>query len=233
MNRPITQPVFATDTTDADLAGTDVGLTLPYPRPATLTELSPRLGQAVFLLDDGLAREALILGVAEEVNAVTAFLDGQVQIVPGHTRAIEITNPRLVLTLTRRALGQLLPAHRAAGERIDELTAELARIRDAHDTQLSEIRAYAVTAHQRGEICRAGLNHFLDRFGLGRYQPRHVVTFTITGDFEVTPGTDRSSWLTEQDVLAHLLVVTDRIDGVMEGTVTFQVSASASESDQE
>ncbi|GAA3386384.1 hypothetical protein [Cryptosporangium minutisporangium] len=237
MNHPLTEPVLAADTADAagtDRAGTEVlVLAQPYLGPATLRDLSLRPGQAVFLLEHGLAREALILAVAEGEDAVTAFLDGRVRAVPGHVRAVQITDPRIILALTLRALGQLLPAHQAAGERIDELAAQLARLRDDRDTQLSEIRAYAVTVHQRGEVCRAGLNDFLDRFGLGRYQPRHVVTFTITGGFEVTPGTERSSWLTEQDVLAHLLVDTGGIDGVLDGTVDFQVTVSASESDQE
>lgn len=236
MNSPLPVPAVTAPTRAAvgeTVAGTEVVLGSPHPVPATLADLSLRPGQAVLVLDAGRAREALILAVAEEENTVTAFLEGQVHTVPGHARAVEITDTPTILTLTRRALGQLLPVHQAASERIDELSAELARLRDARDTQLSDLRAYAVTVHQRGEICRAGLNDFLDRFGLGRYQPRHVVTFTITGGFEVTPGSERSSWLTEQDVRAHLLVDTDRIDGVLEGTANFQVSASASESEQE
>jgi DNA-binding transcriptional regulator YdaS (Cro superfamily) len=69
------------------------------------------------------------------------------------------------------------------------------------DDKIAAMRAYAIERHQRGDICRGGLNDFLVAHELEPYQPRYSATVSLTVDVEVETDED------PEDVLRYGLNV--------------------------
>lgn len=201
----------------------------PHPQPLATLDASP--GRPVTILNHGSADNAIVLALLD--GMVSVLVDGQVRTLRGDVDVLPITDRATELALARQAVTWAVATHRAATDRIRGLYEEIDEGRRFHDRRLAEIRAYAIARHRDGDICREGLNEFLTHFDLDPYRPRHVVRFTISGSFEVTPDADGSCGDTEYDVRNCLRIDTDEVDGVIDDTVSIDVTADASEADDE
>jgi hypothetical protein len=112
-----------------------------------------------------------------------------------------------------RALTEALVA-RCIGDR-----EEASRARDEaqrHATSLEEtiasMRAYAIDRHRAGEICRGGLNEFLDAHDLPLYEPSYKATVEVSVCVEVHCGQDEYRDDLDQIVRDHITVGTDDSD---------------------
>jgi hypothetical protein len=109
----------------------------------------------------GIEEALVLLGTAD--GDVMVWLNGTVRSFPDVTPAELVVNPAQHDALLRSALLRLdflrhineMTTQSDAGCQIDELV---------------EVRDYAIDAHERGLICRPGLNEFLDHFNLGEYE---------------------------------------------------------------
>jgi len=88
----------------------------------------------------------------------------------------------------------------------------LSRAEAEHADTIARIRAYAIGKHRSGDICRTGLDEFLEEFALGEYDPRVRVSFTIVGTYEVSSDDVRAA---RTDADGYLHVDLDRLDNVV------------------
>jgi hypothetical protein len=93
--------------------------------------------------------------------------------------------------------------------------------RQSHTEVLEAIRQYAVDRHEDGSICREGLDDFLSNFGFPPYETRVRVEYTITGSYEVNPGSEAAA---EDDALKYLQPDLSGLDDVDGDTSTYEVS---------
>jgi hypothetical protein len=93
--------------------------------------------------------------------------------------------------------------------------------RQSHTEALEAIRQYAVDRHEDGDICREGLDGFLAAFGFQPYETRVRVEYTITGSYEVDPGSEAAA---EDDALKYLQPDLSGLDNVDGDTLTYEVS---------
>jgi hypothetical protein len=78
-----------------------------------------------------------------------------------------------------------------------------------------------VEHHQDGDICRSGLNDFLEHFGLPVYQPRVQVHYTLSGSYEVdTDDPDAAS----RDAHGYLRPDLGQLDNVIDDTDSHTVT---------
>jgi hypothetical protein len=92
--------------------------------------------------------------------------------------------------------------------------------RRAHAGRLREIRDYAVAAYRDGDVCRPGLDRFLQHFELDAYEPQIRVWFTISGSYRVRGGTEETA---ARDGEGYLGVDLSRLDDVIDDTADFTV----------
>ncbi|BAJ30991.1 hypothetical protein KSE_52150 [Kitasatospora setae KM-6054] len=90
-----------------------------------------------------------------------------------------------------------------------------------HDRKLEDIREYAIERHEAGDICREGLNNFLEHFDFDPYVTRVKVKFTMTGSFVVDSD---SAGATEDDVNDYLKPDLSSVDNVDDQTVDYEVT---------
>ncbi|MFD7168628.1 hypothetical protein [Streptomyces violascens] len=93
--------------------------------------------------------------------------------------------------------------------------------RRSHTELLKMIRQYAVDRHEDGDICREGLDDFLESFNFMPYATRVRVEYTITGSYEVDPGGKAAA---EEDALKYLQPDLSGLDDVDGDTSTYEVS---------
>lgn len=91
----------------------------------------------------------------------------------------------------------------------------------SHNELLEAIRQYAIVRHEEGDICREGLDDFLESFNLMPYETRVRVEYTITGSYEVDPGGEVAA---EEDALKYLQPDLSGLDDVDGDTSTYEVS---------
>jgi hypothetical protein len=89
-----------------------------------------------------------------------------------------------------------------------------------HQKVLDDIRSYAVERHIAGDICRSGLNTFLETFSLPTYEPRIRVSYTITGSYEVdTDDPDAAA----RDARGYLKPDLSELDNVIDNSDTHSI----------
>ncbi|MFD9486289.1 hypothetical protein ACFWBX_20360 [Streptomyces sp. NPDC059991] len=93
--------------------------------------------------------------------------------------------------------------------------------RRSHSELLEMIRQYAIVRHEEGDICREGLDDFLESFNLMPYETRVRVEYTITGSYEVDPGGEAAA---EEDAVKYLQPDLSGLDDVDSETSTYVVS---------
>lgn len=98
--------------------------------------------------------------------------------------------------------------------------------RQLHIEQLAAIRLYAITRHEAGDICRDGLDRFLETFGMEPYVPRLRVEYTISGSYEVQ---QRSVEFAESDARDYLRPDLSNVDDVDHDSSVYDVTVGASQ----
>jgi len=101
-----------------------------------------------------------------------------------------------------------------------------AELAQAHASKLEQIRAYAIGRHEDGEICRDGLDCFLDAFGFTPYWTRVQASYTITGSYEVENSSETEASEDAEKYLRPDLTGLDRVDDY---STSFDLSLVASE----
>ncbi|WP_369186536.1 hypothetical protein [Streptomyces sp. R08] len=125
-----------------------------------------------------------------------------------------ITDPAVCEATLRDAIEALAICRKVAIEK----HAEQHR---SHELMLDAIRQYAVDRHEDGDICRDGLDDFLAKFSLAPYETRVRVEYTITGSYEVDPGSEAAA---EEDALKYLQPDLSGLDDVDGDTSIYEVS---------
>lgn len=171
--------------------------TFPMPPPAPDAAQTRIL--ADFVLDDSTANPVGLLADGPVVvlrrrapDRVEVFQAGHILDLADDTPATTGTDVGQSTWMIRNALKAVTQQYRCSQAQVTRLREDTDRLRseargiDALNTKkLAEIRAYAIERHRADEICRAGLDDFLDHFGMPEYQPRIKVQFQITGYYEV------------------------------------------------
>jgi hypothetical protein len=177
---------------------------------------------------------AVTLPSGDQVVVVGRADDGQVEVWSlGHitrrdadTAVTAVSDPAVRDGLMGAAVHGLAVQRNAATERAAQAVAERDRDRDAHEQVLTDIRAYAVDKHQNGDICRSGLNDFLEHFGLAVFEPRVRVCFTISGSYDVE-GDDADA--AHRDADGYLKPDLSELDNVIDDSDTFTVQVESVE----
>jgi hypothetical protein len=94
--------------------------------------------------------------------------------------------------------------------------------RHEHDRKLRKIRYYAIARHRDRDICRDGLDTFLEHFGMEANEPLIRVRFTISGSYLVRGGSANDA---ETDG-THLRLDTS---GVADGSEDYLVDIDSAE----
>ncbi|PKV88180.1 hypothetical protein [Streptomyces sp. TLI_146] len=93
--------------------------------------------------------------------------------------------------------------------------------RRSHNELLEMIRQYAIVRHEEGDICREGLDDFLESFNLMPYEPRVRVEYTITGSYVVDSGGEAAA---KEDAVKYLQPDLSGLDNVESESSTYDVS---------
>ncbi|GAA0812147.1 hypothetical protein [Spirilliplanes yamanashiensis] len=149
--------------------------------------------------------DAVVL--ARRDRTVDVILDnGFVRTLHVSDTARPITEPAREAELLRRAL-RSVEARAVTAER------SLREDTERHTSVLAAVRAYAIGKHRDGDICRRGLDGFLEAFDMPPYEPRIRVTFTITGSYLVAAENTREA---ESDAQGYLKADLSSLDNVVE-----------------
>jgi hypothetical protein len=103
---------------------------------------------------------------------------GKTTTLPADQTAQTVSDPGLRAEPLGQALAEIL-GH------IHRLNTQLGIQREGHAARLGAIRDYAIARYADGQICKKGLNTFLQAFDLEPYEPELRVRFTITGSYLV------------------------------------------------
>ena len=184
----------------------------PTPRPLeALLDGVPPLFPAVRLTE--LRADAVVLS-RHDRSADVVTEDGFTRTVFVGDPAEPIGDPAREAAVLRRALRSVQAQATTAQRQLSEAATE-------HSGQLARIRAYAIAKHRSGDICRSGLDEFLEEFGLTVYEPHLRVHFTITGSYRVT-GEDTGE--ARRDAEGYLGVDLSRLDNVVDDSEDVSVS---------
>jgi hypothetical protein len=159
---------------------------------------------------------------------------GAVQVCQGHqiltlrpdAQATPITDPVRRDELVQLALRTLAVARHTVAHQLVMARGERDRQQDAHAAVLRDIRRYAIDRHLDNEICREGLDAFLERFNLDAYQPRLRLRLRITGTVEVDTQ-DRQG--AEYQVQQYLGLDLSNVDHAVQDSDDIQVSVTGFE----
>ncbi|QNA75362.1 hypothetical protein C8250_028850 [Streptomyces sp. So13.3] len=132
-----------------------------------------------------------------------------------------ITDPALREETLRNAVEALTICRRVALE-------AHAEHRQAHAARVEEIRAYAISKHEDGTICRDGLDGFLSHFGLQPYETRVRVTYTISGSYEVEDSSEEAA---TEDAEKYLVPDLTGLDNVDDYSTSFELTVNVSETE--
>jgi hypothetical protein len=177
---------------------------------------------------------AVTLPSGDQVVVVGRADDGQVEVWSlGHitrrdadTAVTAVSDPAARDGLVGAAVHGLAVQRNAATERTAQAVADRDRDRDAHEQVLTDIRAYAVDKHQDGDICRDGLNAFLEAFGLPVFQPRVRVRYTVSGSYDVEGSDDDTA---RRDARGYLKPDLSQLDNVIEDSDSHTVDVDSVE----
>ncbi len=199
----------------------------PTPNPRRLADFVPdgpaATTPAVTLTPSG---PDVVVVRRAETGMVEVCQGIQILTLVEDTEATPIIDPARRDELVHRALRTLAVARHAATQQVVQARGERDRQQDAHAAVLRDIRRYAIDRHLDNEICREGLDAFLERFGLDPYQPRLRVRFRISGSVEVDTENRQEA---EYQVQTYLGVDTSNVDNVVEDSDDIQVSVTALE----
>jgi hypothetical protein len=206
----------------------------PAPDPAATRTLSD------FVLDDSPANPVALLADGPVVvlrrsapDRVEVFQAGHILDLVDDTPATTITDIGQSTWMIRNALTAVTQQYRYSQAQVTRLREDTDRLRsearsiDAlHTTKLADIRAYAIERHRTDEICRSGLDDFLDHFGMPEYQPRIKVQFRITGCYEVDSHNEEEV----RDAATELMYVDlHSIDGLVSDSDEYTITVTAIE----
>ncbi|GIE90505.1 hypothetical protein [Actinoplanes regularis] len=193
--------------------------------PATDTAPTTTLGQVIAAWIGGFPVVRLDAGTSDAVvisggDAVTEVLldDGVLSTEPLDRLATVITDPFRQATLLRQAARSLHNQTRAAKAALDRQQRE-------HERQLQQIRDYAIARHRDGDICRDGLDRFLEHFGMPPYEPLVRVRFTVRGSYLVRGSTADAA----KSDGSYLRLDTSNVDDVVEDSEEFHVDIDSAD----
>lgn len=135
--------------------------------------------------------------------------------------AVPITDTERCQEVLRAAVKYLATVRQEAIDRNDALRLE-------HASALEQIRDYAIERHEAADICRAGLDRFLDEFGFEPYHNRLRVNFTLTGSYVVDNSNDEDVC---DDASKYLRPDLSDLDHVDEDSTHFDLEFSTSVAD--
>jgi hypothetical protein len=159
-----------------------------------------------------------VVTACHDMRADVLLDDGERRSEPLDRPAALITDPALEARLLRRAARRL--QHRARSAAFDRDCQQ-----HEHERTLGKIRAYVIARHRDREICRDGLDAFLEHFGMDAYQPLIRVRFTVSGSYLVRGG---SAGEAESDG-GYLRLDTSRVDDVVDDSEEYQVDIDSAE----
>jgi hypothetical protein len=189
----------------------------PLPDPVPLSDFVPDHSQAstgsaaVVTVDN---RVVVVLR-ADRVGGGVQVHDPvrSVHTLPADTPATPVSDHRTRAEFLAAAASDLAGIHALDQAQLDGIDAR-------HQKVLDDIRSYTVERHLAGDICRSGLNAFLETFGLPTYDPRIRVSYTITGSYEV--DTDDADEAT-RDAHGYLKPDLSELDNVIDDSDSYTV----------
>lgn len=203
------------------------------PDPDEPVQAEPRPLRS-FLPDFGIAPGVVTLDpLGTVVVVLRAVDDGCIEVLPptGPTLtlradhgAIPVSDTGQQVECLGRAVTKLLGEARSQTAHLDGARADLAAAQQRHTDVLADIREYAISRHELGDICRGGLNEFLRHFDLTQYEPRLQVNYTITGSYAVD-NTDSDAATHDGD--GYIAVDLSRVDHVVDDSNNFTVTVSS------
>jgi hypothetical protein len=155
---------------------------------------------------------------------VEAWQNGEILQLPADTEADPVLDPDRRDELLAAALHGLAGQRHHASEDAAGAQAERDRQRAEHHRVLREIRQYAIDKHRAQDICRDGLDTFLEHFGMDAYQPRLRVGFTIAGTLELDTDDGATA---EHQVQQYLGLDTGDIDDAVEDSADIRVDVTS------
>ena len=166
---------------------------------------------AVVTVDD---RVVVVLRV-DRINGGVQVHDPvrSIHTLPADMPATPVSDDRTRAEFLAAAASDLAGIHALDQAQVDGADAR-------HQKVLDDIRGYAVERHLAGDICRSGLNAFLENFGLPTYDPRIRVTYIITGSYEVdTDDADTAA----RDARGYLKPDLSELDDVVDDSDTHTI----------
>ena len=135
--------------------------------------------------------------------------------------AVPITDPERSHDVLCAAVKHLATVRQQAIDRNDALRSE-------HGGVLDAIRDYAIERHEAGDICRPGLDRFLDEFDFEPYHNRIRVEYTLKGSYVVDNSNDED---VSDDVSKYLRPDLTDLDRVDEDSAHFDLEFITSAAD--
>jgi len=195
---------------DPHVTGADTDDTAPAVRPLErFLPDGPSAGTPAVTVNGS---DAVVL--ARRDTGIHVYRDGAVLTLDARTPAVGITDPRRRENLLRRAVAEV--ARQRTAQR-----GALWRVAEEHAESLEAIRDYAIGRHLSRDICRRGMDDFLDHFDFEPYRPRVRVTYTITGSYEVEDSDTDAAYT---DARGYLKADLGEIDRVVEDSDSFTVT---------
>ncbi|GIF69352.1 hypothetical protein Ais01nite_73870 [Asanoa ishikariensis] len=193
------------------------------PQQQPIGAFAASAGQAVRIVSAGRDETGVILARDATTGNVRVLIDGLVQTLREDVVVEPVTDPATVAALARQATVWAVAAKDEATKRIWQLEDDLGEQRRLQAQRLNEIRGYAINRFRDNDFSRDELNGFLDDLNLNPFDPRHRVRFTISGSLDVDSD-GRDTEYTSSDVRNYLKLDLERVDGVNDDSVTFDVT---------
>ncbi|MEJ3745522.1 hypothetical protein WEI85_19800 [Actinomycetes bacterium KLBMP 9797] len=166
--------------------------------------------------------------VLQRIDAATVEVwhDNRTLRLADDVPATPVADPDRREQLTHGALSWLAVQRQQAIQTIADLREEREQRSSDHEQVLGRIRQYAIDKHRTGDICRGGLDAFLDHFDMSPYEPRLRVNFHITGSVQVdTDDRDTAAY----QVGHYLGLDIDDVDHAVEDGQDIQVTVTSVE----
>jgi hypothetical protein len=134
---------------------------------------------------------------------------------------LAMTDPDRSQEVLCAAVKHLATMRQDAIDRNDVLRTGQARVLDA-------IRDYAIERHEAGDICRNGLDRFLEEFDFAPYHNRIRVDYTLKGSYVVDSSSDED---VADDTSKYLRPDLSDLDYVDSDSAHFDLEFSTSSAD--
>jgi len=178
----------------------------------------PTAGHLVVALPSG--DQVVVVGRADD-GQIEVWSFGRITRRDADTAVSAVTDPAARDDLLAAAVRGLGVQRHTATQQAARAVEDRDRERENHERVLADIRAYAIDKHVDGnQICRSGLNDFLEAFGLGVFEPRVRVHYTLSGVYDVE-GDDPDA--ARRDARGYLKPELDELDNVVEDSDSYTV----------